>query len=86
MAKSAVISTRIDPDLKNNAEYILKELGLTVAQAITLFYKQVELQHGLPFNVKIPSSETKKALKDARARKNLKSFETTDQLYEDLGI
>ena len=86
MAKSAVISTRIDPDLKNNAEYILKELGLTVAQAITLFYKQVELQHGLPFNVKIPNPETKKALEDAKARKNLKGFETTDQLYEDLGI
>ena len=86
MAKSAVISTRIDPDLKNNAEYILKELGLTVAQAITLFYKQVELHQGLPFNVKIPNPETKKALEDARARKNLQSFETTDQLYEDLGI
>lgn len=86
MAKSAVISARIDPDLKNNAEYILKELGLTVAQAITLFYKQVELQQGLPFNVKIPNPETKKALEEARARKNLQSFETTDQLYEDLGI
>ncbi len=53
MAKTAVISARIDPELKNNAETAFKKPGLTVAQAITLFYKQVELQCGLPFNVKI---------------------------------
>ena len=86
MTKSAVISTRIDPDLKDNAETIFKKLGLTVAQAITLFYKQVELQHGLPFNIKIPNEETKLALKDAQLKQNLVDFENTDQLFEDLGI
>lgn len=86
MSKTAVISARIDPELKGNAEYVFKELGLTVAQAITLFYKQVELQHGLPFSIKIPTQETKKALNDARLRQNLKSYDNTDQLFEDLGI
>jgi DNA-damage-inducible protein J len=86
MPKTAIISARIDPELKNNAENVFKELGLTAAQAITLFYKQVELQNGLPFNVKIPTQETKDALEDAKSRKNLKSYNNTDDLYNDLGI
>ena len=86
MPKTAVISARIDPELKNNVESVFKELGLTVAQAVTLFYKQVELHHGLPFSIKIPTSETKNALNDARLRQNLKSFDNTEQLFEDLGI
>lgn len=86
MSKTAVISARIDPELKSRAEYIFKELGLTVAQAITLFYKQVEFQHGLPFSIKIPTQETKDALNDAQMRKNLKSYDNTDKLYKDLGI
>lgn len=86
MSKTAVISTRIDPQLKNNAENIFKDLGLTVAQAITLFYKQVELQHGLPFFLKLPNEETKKALAEAKARQKLTSFENTNQLFEELGI
>jgi DNA-damage-inducible protein J len=47
MAKSAVISTLSDPELKNTAETIFNKLGLTVAQAITLFYKQVEITSDL---------------------------------------
>jgi DNA-damage-inducible protein J len=86
MAKSAIVSTRIDPALKDNAENIFKRLGLTVAQAITLFYKQVELQHGLPFHIKIPNEETKMALRDAQLKQNLVDFESADQLFEDLGI
>jgi len=55
MTKTFTISARIDPELKNNVDQVFKDLGLTAAQAITLFYKQVELQQGLPFNVKIPT-------------------------------
>lgn len=86
MAKTAVISTRIDPELKRDAEQIFRELGLSTSQAITLFYKQVDLQRGLPFSVKIPNELTKKALEDARTRRNLKSFDSIDDLFEDLEI
>ena len=58
-------------------------LGLTVAQAISLFYKQVELQRGLPFNVKIPNEETNAALSDAQNKENLETFENTDDLFEE---
>jgi DNA-damage-inducible protein J len=44
MIKTSTISARIDPELKNRAERVFREFGLTSSRAITLFYKQVELQ------------------------------------------
>jgi len=69
MPKTSTISARIDPELKSSVDYVFKKLGLTAAQAITLFYKQVELQRGLPFSIKIPAQETKNALNDAKKKK-----------------
>jgi len=86
MPKTAVISARISPEIKRNAESVFKELGLTATQAITLFYKQVELERGLPFAVRVPNSVTVNALEEARARQGLESFNTLDDLFEDLGI
>jgi DNA-damage-inducible protein J len=82
--KSAAISARIDPDVKNNAEKVFKELGLTTSQAITLFYRQVDIQHGLPFEVKVPNKATLKAIDDAEKRNNLQRFNNVDDLFEDL--
>ena len=56
MAKTAVIITRVEPELKRNAENVLDELGLTMSQAVLLYFKQIELHHGLPFPVKIPGT------------------------------
>ena len=52
--KTSTLHTRIDTELKNNVESILAQLGMTSADAIKLFYKQVELQGGLPFALKVP--------------------------------
>ena len=57
MAKTANLYTRIDPKLKEQAEYILNSLGLPPSSAITMFYKQVVLQQGLPFDVKLGYSK-----------------------------
>ena len=86
MAKTSVISARITPELKNSAEQVFKELGLTATQAITMFYKQVELQRGLPFIVKIPNDVTMRALGEARSRYDLEDFNTIEDLFDDLGI
>jgi DNA-damage-inducible protein J len=86
MPKTAVISARVDPELKHGAEQVFKELGLTATQAITLFYKQVELERGLPFAVRVPNDVTAEALRQARMRQGLESFNTLDDLFEDLGI
>lgn len=86
MPKTAVVSARINPELKHNAEQVFKELGLTASQAILLFYKQVELERGLPFAVRVPNDVTVNALEEARTRQGLESFNTLDDLFEDLGI
>lgn len=55
-AKSANLYARIEPDVKEKAENILSALGIPASNAINMFYKQIILQRGLPFDVKIPSS------------------------------
>jgi DNA-damage-inducible protein J len=86
MPKTAVISARMDPELKHDAEEVFRDLGLTATQAITLFYKQVELERGLPFAVRVPNDATVEALEQSRTRQGLESFDTLDVLFEDLGI
>lgn len=54
--KSANLYVRIEPDVKEKAESILSALGIPSSSAINMFYKQIILQRGLPFEVKIPSS------------------------------
>ncbi len=86
MAKSAMIRARIEPDLKGEVESILKQLGLTTTEAITLFYNQVRLKNGIPFELKIPNKVTLKTFKDTDAGKNLVECEDTDDMFEKLGI
>lgn len=54
--KSANLYARIEPDVKEQAESILSALGISASNAINMFYKQIILQRGLPFEVKIPSA------------------------------
>lgn len=50
MAKSANLYARIEPDVKEKAESILTALGIPASNAITMFYKQIILHKGLPFD------------------------------------
>ena len=55
MAKTANLYARIEPDVKAQAEDILAALGIPVSNAINMFYKQIILQRGIPFELKLPS-------------------------------
>ncbi len=55
--KSANLYARIEPEVKEQAENILSTLGIPTSSAINMFYKQIILQGGLPFDVKIPSAK-----------------------------
>lgn len=52
MTKSANLYARIEPEVKEEAESILAALGIPVSNAINMFYKQIILQQGPPFDVK----------------------------------
>ena len=53
--KSANLYARIEPDVKEQAERILSALGVPASNAINMFYKQIIIQRGLPFAVKLPA-------------------------------
>ncbi len=72
--KNAVINARIESDLKLDVEDILKKLGLSATQAIGMFYQQVKYHNGIPFEVKIPNSETHKVIEEARKGINVDDF------------
>jgi len=86
MNKSATIRARIEPDLKNKAEKVFRELGLSTTQAISLFYKQVELRNGLPFEVVIPNDMTRRTFSNTDKGKNLIVCEDADDMFKKLGI
>lgn len=54
--KSANLYARIEPDVKEQAESILATLGIPASNAINMFYKQIILQRGLPFELKVPTA------------------------------
>ncbi len=84
MAKTENVQARIEPELKHNAERVLRRIGLSPSQAINVFYRQIIMRNGIPFDVAVPNEETKVAIRDARSRKGTKKFESVDDLYEDL--
>ena len=54
IARTATVRARMSPELKNSVEGVFDALGLTPSQAIVLFYKQIALRRGLPFEVRLP--------------------------------
>lgn len=57
MSKKSVVYVRIDSDLKEKAEEILKQLGISPSSAITMFYSQIVRFKGLPLNLQLLPSE-----------------------------
>ncbi len=86
MAKEAMIRARIEPHLKAEAESIFEELGLSITQAITLFYKQVKLNRGLPFEVRVPNKTTAKTFRDTDARRNIVRNKDKREMFDKLGL
>ncbi len=86
MGKTSTIRARIEPELKDKAEHIFQQLGLTTTQAITLFYKQVELKKGLPFDVAVPNETTLKTFSNTDTGRDLIICNDTDDMFKKLGL
>jgi DNA-damage-inducible protein J len=80
--KTAAVHSRIQPEIKEQAEGILHRLGLSPTEAIRMFYTQITLRNGLPFDVAIPNDVTIKALEESRNGRNLERFDSTEELFE----
>jgi len=86
MSKTETVRARIQPELKGNAENVFRRLGLTATQAITMFYKQVELRNGLPFEVAIPNATTDRTFENTDAGRDLVVCEDADDMFRKLDI
>lgn len=100
MAKSANLYARIEPELKEQAEMILSALGIPASNAITMFYKQIILNNGLPFDVKLPAhpldinhmttfeldSELEKGYADMHAGHTIPVEQAFSSVQKDLGL
>ena len=83
MNKAATVNARIEPGLKMQAESILHKVGLSTAEAIRLFYSQVCLQNGLPFEVKIPNKKTRAAIEELESSKGHR-YKTMNDVWDSL--
>ncbi len=86
MAKTAMLRARIEPILKDEVDSIFKKLGLSTSEAINIFYRQVKLRKGLPFQVIIPSELTLKTFEDTDKNENIIESENADEMFNKLGI
>ena len=84
--KSATVRARVEPELKNNAEAVFRRLGLNPTQAITIFYRQVELRDGLPFEVVMPTNTTRRTFEATDAGRDIVICEDADDMFEKLSI
>ena len=81
MSKSAMIRARMEPALKDRAEAMLEQLGLSATTAITLFYRQIIHRRGLPFELRLPNAATQRSMQDARTGRGVVKAESMDALF-----
>ena len=82
VARTGMIRARVSPELKAEAESILAKIGLSSSDAIRMFYSQVAMRKGLPFEARIPNATTRKALRDAEAGRNMTDYGNVDDMFE----
>lgn len=83
MAANALVQTRIDGKVKDEAAAVLSAMGLTVSDAVRLMLTRVAQEKALPFDPLVPNEETVAAMREARAG-GLKKYSSVDALMADL--
>jgi DNA-damage-inducible protein J len=84
MGKSAYITARIEPRLKAQAGRVLAKVGVSTTDAITMFMRQVVLHEGLPFEVRVPNAESRKAIEELEAGGGEVFHGSTKELFDNL--
>lgn len=84
MRETVTVNARIDSKTKTEASKILAALGMSISQAVSVFFKQIVHTGGIPFEVKLPNKVTLEAVKQAKTGKGLVTFDSVDELLQDL--
>jgi DNA-damage-inducible protein J len=86
MARTATVRARTDETLKEQAESILNELGITTTELINLLLRQVVLTRSVPFPVRIPNARTRKTFEKTDRGEDLHRYKSADEMFKKLGI
>lgn len=81
LLKTTDVRCRIDEDLKDRATAVLNACGLSLSDAMRLFLRQVVTTQGLPFEVRVPSEKTARAM--TQAREIRRQFDSIDDMLRD---
>ncbi len=90
MPKTSVINIRTDSETKKAIEDLYSAFGITVSDAVNIFFKKSLMQNGLPFSMEIPrfNADTLAAIAEVREMKKnpelYKSFDSVEALFEEL--
>ena len=80
-----VVRARIDSETKARAANALREMGLSVSDAIRLLLVRVADEKRLPFAVRVPNAATVRAMEELNQGKG-KRFDSAEELFQDLGV
>ena len=101
MANTSAVYARIDTEIKENAEGILSQLGISTSSAIQMFYSQIILKRGIPFELRLPSrkptaiggvtreqldAELMKGIESMKSGKTYTADEVDAELKREFGI
>ena len=101
MARTSNEFARVEPEVKEQAESILNQLGIPMSNAVGMFLKQVVIHRGIPFDIKLPANkpisvseltkeqlnaEIAKGMEDIENGKVYSAEDITQQLEETTGI
>jgi len=67
-------SIKLDTTVKNEAQEIFAQLGLTLGEAVNLFLNQVRLRKGIPFDIEIPNAKTQQIMNEIRQGIDIENF------------
>lgn len=81
MSANALVTTRINSEIKKEASEVLASVGLTISDVIRVLLTKIAREHAIPFNPLTPNEETIKAMLEAREG-GLPSVDTIEQFKE----
>ena len=83
--KTVNVTLRVDKELKEQADALFADMGLSLNTACRMFLTRAVKEQRIPFEVRRPDRKTRKAIADAEQGKDVsKSFDTVEDLMEDL--
>lgn len=101
MSRTANVFARVEPEIKEQAENVLEQLGIPMSNAVSMFLRQIVLQQGIPFEMKLPrkrplslgsltkeqfDSEIEKGIADVKAGRVYSAEEVAVEMRRDFGI